>query len=77
MKFCDIETPPFFKVRTTCSPYCVWHCYLAAKLKSEICATLDCIGDIYSNFFYIYFYYNGLFLENFLDLENVIRSKRD
>ena len=47
MKLRDIVALLFFKVRTTCSPYCVWHCYLAAKLKSEICATLIYIDDIF------------------------------
>ena len=46
------------------------------KLKSEICATLNCSGYIYPHFFYIYFYYNNLFLKFFIDLKNIIRSKR-
>ena len=65
MKLRDIEVPPFAKVRTTCSPYCIWHCWLAAKLKSEICATLSYISDIYFHFRYISFYYNNLFLKIF------------
>lgn len=77
MKLCDIGVSPFFKVRTTCSQYCVWHCWLAANLKSEICATLNCIGDIYFLFFYISFYYNNLFSKFFTDLKNMIRSNRD
>ena len=77
MKLRDIVALLSLRLEQSVHRIVFWHCWLAAKLKSEICATLNCIGDIYFHFRYISFYYNNLFLKIFSGFEKMrICSKR-